>query len=189
MAKIIRIIGSHGTGKTSLAKRLLMSDDGFDEIKTEYGYYCVSKNKLFVAIGKYSIKCGGCDCIKTLDKTLLFVDKLVKNYPNSNIIVEGCLLSSVFKKPLNNMLKLKYELNTDIIQVFLYADLKTLYYRVLNRNGNPPKLKHILSKYKSTYRMLKKYLELNEFKNYAINTENKTKEEVFEEFVKLCEIK
>lgn len=73
MKKFIFVLGTHGSGKSTLVKNLLLSDykneefgnflfDCFDfyEKKTKFGTYTVLKGGKFSAVGKYSVKCGGC---------------------------------------------------------------------------------------------------------------------------------
>lgn len=187
MQKLYIIYGCHGAGKTTLAKNILLSDGSeLKELENSIGKYTVSQNETYVAAGKYSIKCGGADSLKSTEHYFKMLDFLIENYPKSVIIIEGIFLSALFSNPLKQFLKLKYEKNIDIYQVLLYTTINTSYNRVFQRNNRQPKIKNIENKQKSVIRTFQKFSKLGEFKNFVINTENKTSEEVKKEFFEEC---
>ena len=184
MQNLIVIYGCHGAGKTTLAKNIIQSDGEFQEYSNEIGKYTVSQNKKYVACGKYTIKCGGADSLKSTDDYFRMIDFLLENYPNSTVVIEGIFLSALFTKPLKQFLKYKYEKDVNITQVFLYTTVGTSFERVFGRNNREPKLKNIENKQKSVLRTFKKFSELGEFNNFVINTEGKTADEVYDDFRK-----
>jgi len=181
--KLLVIYGCHGAGKSTLARNILQSDgENFTEHSNEFGKYTVSEHGNIVAVGKYSIKCGGADSLKGTEFYYKMIYALLKKFPNSLIVIEGIFLSALFKRPLNEFLNIKYELGVEILQVFLFADIKTSYERVVGRNGREPKLDNIKAKVNSVKNNIIKFRNLNEFPNVLINTIGKTKEEVYNEF-------
>jgi len=183
LRNLIVIYGCHGAGKTTLAKNILLSDGlDFSEYQNKYGKYTLSQNKKYVAVGKYTINCGGADSLKCTQDYYNMLYELIFNYPKSSIIIEGIFLSGLFNKPLNEFLKIKYQYNINVLQVFLLADTKTSYNRVANRSGRLPNIKNIKGKVNSVKNNIIKFRQLNEFPNVIINTIGKTKEEVYGEF-------
>ena len=183
--KLIVIYGCHGAGKTTLAKNILLSDgENMSEFSNKHGRYTVSENKKYVAVGKYSIKCGGADSLKGVADYFNMIDFLIQNYTKSVIIVEGIFLSALFNTPLKQFLNLKYEKNIDITMILLYTTVKSSFDRVFSRNNRVPKLKNIQAKQKSVINTFGKFKQLQEFKTFIINTENKTADEVYNEFRK-----
>lgn len=181
--KLLVIYGCHGAGKSTLARNILQSDgENFTEHSNEFGKYTVSEHGNIVAVGKYSIKCGGADSLKGTDFCYKMIYFLMKNFSNSLILVEGVLLSGIFKQPLNEFLNIKYDYGIEVLQVFLYTDIKTSYERVLNRSGKPPKLSIIKGKINAVKNNIIKFRNLNEFPNVLINTIGKTEKEVYNEF-------
>lgn len=180
--KIVVIFGGHGAGKSTLARQLLQADGGnFTENSCEFGKYTVSSNGNVVAVGKYSIACGGAD---SLSKTAFYYDMLehlLKKFDNKLIVFEGIFVSTLHKTPLNEFLKYKYEYGVEVILIFLYADYKTSYIRVLQRSGKEPKAKNIKHKIDAVNSNFNKYKELKMFPYTIINTINKNQTEVFNE--------
>lgn len=183
--KLLVIYGCHGAGKTTLARNILQSDGkNFTEYSNEFGKYTVSEHGNIVAVGKYSIKCGGADSLKGTEFYYNMIYDLLNRFDNKLIVIEGIFLSALFKRPLNEFLKIKYEYGVNVYQVFLFADTETSYKRVLGRNGKEPKIKNIKAKVNSVFNNIKKFKELGEFPNTVINTIGKNEQEVFSEFKK-----
>ncbi len=180
---ILVIYGAHGAGKTTLVKNILLSDgQNLKECECSYGKYTISENEHYVAVGKYSIKCGGADSLKGTEYYYKMLEKLVIDHPESTILIEGIFLSVLFSKPLDEFLKLKYDYGVKIIQVFLFVDNITSYSRVYARNGKQPNPHNIKAKVNSVFNTMKKFQEINEFPTIAINTVGKTQQEVYNEF-------
>lgn len=185
MQKLFVIYGCNGSGKSSLVKNLLLSDgENLQELSNNFGKYTISENKKYVAVGKYGIKCGGADSLKSANNYFNMIDFLIQNYPKSVVLLEGVLLTTIFNKPLKNFLRLKYDKNIDVNILLLYVTLKTAYFRVISRNGKFPKFDLIKSKQRGVLNIFSKFKQLQEFKTYIINTENKTADEVYNEFRK-----
>lgn len=178
--KILVIYGCHGSGKSTLAKHILQADGkNFTEHTCEFGKYTVSEHGNIIAVGKYSIKCGGADSLKGTAFYYDMLEYLLKKFDNSLIVIEGIFLSALFKTPLNQFLKYKYDYGVEVIQIFLYADITTSYQRVLGRNGREPKIKNIKAKVNAVKNNIIKFRELGEFPNVVINTIGKNEQEVF----------
>lgn len=181
--KLLVIYGCHGAGKTTLARNIIQSDGkNFTEHSTEFGKYTVSEHGNIIAVGKYSIKCGGADSLKGTPFYYEMLEHLLKSFDNKLIVIEGVFLSALFKRPLNEFLHYKYDYGVPITQVFLFTDAETSYKRVLGRNGREPKIKNIKAKVNSVFNNIKKFRELNEFPNIVINTIGKNEQEVYNEF-------
>lgn len=186
--KILVIYGCHGAGKSTLARQLLQSDGkNFTEHSCEFGKYTVSEHGNIVAVGKYSIKCGGADSLAGTAFYYGMLEHLLKKFDNRLFVIEGIFVSTLHKTPLNEFLKYKYEYGVEVIQIFLYADYKTSYVRVLQRSGREPKIKNIKHKVDAVNSNFSKFKSLNLFPYTIINTIDKTSEEVFndaEKFIK-----
>lgn len=183
MVRLFVIYGCHGAGKTTLAKNILQSDgNNFTECSNEYGKYTVSEKGNIIAVGKYSIKCGGADSLKGTEYYYKMLRWLIKKFPEKTIIIEGIFLSALFKKPLDEFLKIKYDYGAEVFQVFLYADTRISYERVLKRNGRAPKLENIKAKVNAVKNNIIKFKSLNEFPCVLIDTIGKTSDKVYEEF-------
>ena len=181
MQKLIVIYGCHGAGKTTLVKNILLSDgQNMIELSNKYGRYTISKNQKYVAVGTYKIKCGGADSLKTVDSYFKMINFLIEKYPKSIIIIEGAMFSTIFNTPLKHFLSLKYDKNIDVLIFLLYATLKTSYFRVIERSQKIPKFKVIEAKQKRALNLINKFKQLQEFKTFIINTENKTAQEVYD---------
>lgn len=181
--KMLVIYGCHGAGKTTLAKNILTSEGETSEITTEFGKITLSKNKTYIAVGKYTTKCGGADSVKSVQDYFNEIYYIAQHYPKSKILVEGIFLSALWETPLKHYLKIKYDMGYDIEQVLLFAEAKTSYERVFARNNRQPKVDNIVNKQKSVLRTFRRFAKLGEFRNFIINTEGKTAVEVFEEFL------
>lgn len=180
--KLLVIYGCHGSGKSTLAKHILQSDGkNFTEHSCEFGKYTVSEHGNIVAVGKYSINCGGADSLAGTEFYYGMLEHLLKKFDNRLLVIEGIFLSALFKRPLNEFLKYKYEYGVEVIQIFLYADYKTSYIRVFQRSGKEPKIKNIKGKVNAVINNIRKFKELNEFPITVINTIDKNSSEVFED--------
>lgn len=195
MKKLIAVFGINGAGKTTLVKNFLLSDsiedDGegllfdcydFYERKNQFGTYTVSKGGKIVAVGKYSIKCGGADSIKTVEDYFNMIDFLAENYPEATLCVEGVLQRAIgdLTECYEKFLQRGYEVNLIKLDVSLDKAVE----RVKNRNGRMPNVDCIKAKIKNTGRLFEKLQETEKFNWAVIDTENKTPEEVYTTFRK-----
>lgn len=196
MKKLIAIYGINGAGKTSLVKNLLMSDfvaesdgdflfDCFDffEKQSQYGTYTVSKGGNYVAVGGYSNKCGGADTIKSVDNYFGMINYLSENYPSASLCVEG-----VLQKAIDDLINCYEDLQKKGYEpclVKLETSLEQAVARVKNRNGQMPDVECIRTKVLNTGRLFKKLQDCGKFNCYVIDTDNKTAEQVYEEFEKI----
>lgn len=196
MKKLIAIFGINGAGKTTLVKNLLMSDyvsesdgdfllDCFDffEKQNEYGAYTVSKGGKYVAVGNYSIKCGGADSIKTVGNYFAMINFLAKKYPDSTLCVEGVLQRAI--DDLINCYESLRAKGYEPCLVKLETSLEQAVERVKNRNGQMPDVECIKTKVQNTGRLFKKLQDCGKFNCYVIDTDNRTSEQVYEEFQKI----
>ena len=196
MKKLIAIFGINGAGKTTLVKNLLMSDyvsesdgdfllDCFDffEKQNDYGTYTVSKGGKYVAVGNYSNKCGGADSIKTVENYFAMINFLAENYPDSTLCVEG-----VLQRAIDDLINCYENLRAKGYEpclVKLETSLEQAVERVKNRNGQMPDVECIRTKVQNTGRLFKKLQDCGKFNCYVIDTDNKTSEQVYEEFQKI----
>lgn len=195
MKKFISVCGTHGSGKTSLVKSLLISDDrkidgdflfdcfDFFEKKSDFGIYSVSKGEKYVAVGGYSNKCGGSDLIKETKNYYGMINFLSEKYLGSNLCTEGVIIRSV-----NDTILLYEELKKkgfDEHIVRLDVSFERAVERVKNRNLHVPNVKYIRKKISETQSFFQKLQDYGKFNCHIIDTENKSKEQVYEEFEKI----
>lgn len=196
MKKLIAVFGINGAGKTTVVKNLLMSDseksddeellfDCFDfyEKKNQFGTYTVSKGGKFVAVGKYSIKCGGADSIKTVEDYFSMIDFLAENYPEATVCVEGVLQRAIgdLTECYEKFLQKGYKVNL----IKLDVSLEEAVARVVNRNGKMPNVECIKAKVTNTGRLFQKLQDCGKFNCAVIDTNDKTPEDVYSEFEKI----
>ena len=94
-------------------------------------------------------------------------------------------MSGLFSTPVKMYLELKYNFNFNVEICFLFANERESIRRVYSRNGNTPINTDIVcAKLKQAVRNFTKLSELGEFNCFAIDTSDKTQEEVFTEFKK-----
>lgn len=196
------IIGSNGAGKTTLAKKI-MGENRTTET-CEFGKYtlcnniyntsngvCYNKNNIYniynniIAIGGYTNVCGGVDTVRPLKNAYKMAVDLAKKYPQSNILMDSLLMSGLFSTPVKMYLELKYNFNFNVEICLLFANERESVRRVYGRNGNTPINTDIVcAKLKQAVRNFTKLSELGEFNCFAIDTSDKTQDEVFVEFKK-----
>lgn len=192
MKRFISVFGANGSGKTSLVKRILMSDfvedvDGdflFDEFeffekKSKFGSYSVSKGGKVVAAGGYSVKCGGADTIKASSDYYRIIDFLSDKYPDSTICVEGVIERSF--DDLSNCYKKLEEKGFEVYLIKLDVSLDTAVNRVCGRNGKMPKVNLIQDKIKNIGRLFQKFQDCGKFNCFIIDTNDKSIDEIFSE--------
>lgn len=193
MKKLIVVFGINGAGKTTLVKKFLLSDfvedvegdflfDEFDffEKKTEFGTYTISKGGNIVALGNYSIKCGGADSIKTVSDYFNMIDLLSEKYPNSNLCIEGVLQRAI--GDLTNCYDKLKEKGFEEHLIKLETSLDEAVERVKRRNGKMPDVECMKEKVVGTGRLFKKLQDCKKFNCHIIDTDGKTSDEVYREF-------
>lgn len=184
--KLIIIYGCHGSGKTTLAKNIVGEEA--KEIKTNNGIITVSRDNKVVALGKYTVKTGGCDGLRRVDNYFVVLREAIDKIQTADLFVmEGILLSSVINKPLKILLQLKHEFGFDIEMIFLKTSVENSLRRVCGRNGKIPNINNILSKFESVRRVFVKIAQTKEFKCFVINTDNLTSKQVYENFLSVKE--
>ena len=183
------IIGSNGAGKSTLARNILGADITHAEIKG-LGYCAKSLNNAqsrtrpeIVALGRYTSACGGVDTIKPLSNAYRLGERVADLFPDSNMFMEGVIMSGLFSTPLKFLLNMKYQHGFDVEICFLYASARESLNRVFGRNGGTAiKQGGVLDKLKETMQNYKKFLELGEFRCIAIDTTKINSDQVFAEF-------
>lgn len=99
MSKVFDIRGTHGSGKTTVAREFT---EGATPLharplthpgkKTTLGYKIHELN--LIVVGKYDTPCGGCDGIKTQDEIKARVDLFLKH--GHNVLLEGILVAHTY---------------------------------------------------------------------------------------------
>jgi hypothetical protein len=181
--RLLVIYGASGAGKSTLARNLLGE---FTEEITEEGTLSCSKDKSVVALGKYSVKCGGTDTIKET-KHLNGIWKMLKRAYNNKpecrlFIIEGMMLSALWGAPIKNLLDLKYNQGFDIEMVHLSNSVETCYRRVFGRNERLMDIEQLISKVNAVSRVFKKMGNLGEFHCFSIKCDNLDSNQVFETY-------
>jgi cytidylate kinase len=101
MAKIYDIRGTHGSGKSTIAKQLIDEHGGLEIVGNPLTYagnptilgYHIPKFNL-VVLGRYKTQCGGCDGIKTQSE----IKARISHYEEQgrNVLLEGILVAHTY---------------------------------------------------------------------------------------------
>lgn len=196
------IIGAHGSGKSTLVRNIIGPNT---EIKSAmYSKYTVSeipcngieridnniiyntaRTRRVAAVGTYLTNCGGCDSVRRLAFSFQTMEHIIENEPETNVVMEGIILSNVFNTPLKNVLRAKYDHGMDVEICLLYVSQQKSYERVKRRNnGKDVKLNLIRDKQRGALRVYKHWISTNEFRCKAIDTTGLNGQQVFEQFSK-----
>lgn len=95
---IIRLNGTHGSGKSTVAKRLLRK---YPHTKVEEGGKVVGYRvnlgaKTLHIIGPYETACGGCDAIQPYARIWPMVEAAADDFHVDHVFFEGALVSSSY---------------------------------------------------------------------------------------------
>lgn len=126
---ILDIRGTHGSGKSTIARTLVHEYDPspiLDEQKRHLGYHL---KKLGCAVlGKYDNVCGGCDGIGSADEIVRRVRKFATEF--RHVVFEGILVSHTFKRYNDLAIELAKH---DYRFLFLNTPLRNCIARVMAR--------------------------------------------------------
>jgi thymidylate kinase len=98
--KIVQIKGANGSGKTTIVKQLISCSNDVNLLtvpKTDKVFATAMDDIGWVAVGKYpeDSKMGGCDNFKTIDETKRAIRLAMKYRPESWIVFEGMMISTI----------------------------------------------------------------------------------------------
>lgn len=101
MSLILNIRGTSGSGKSYIVHKLMQDASGSAKILDVVGKTIAHRlqfeegSKPLHVLGKYDVKCGGCDTIKTQDQ----VCDLVKRFSaEGEVVFEGLLISHLYSR-------------------------------------------------------------------------------------------
>lgn len=99
LIKIIQIMGSNGSGKTSLVKQLGELSESWTYLEGADGKVIATifDDIRYVAIGKYAPDAcmGGCDGMPTVDSIKKAILQVRRQYPDHWIVFEGMMISTI----------------------------------------------------------------------------------------------
>lgn len=148
MGKVIQIGGTHGSGKSTLMRRLLGANHNSFKSPAEGFKYTLPnvEHPTFAVAGHYKSACGGCDGISTVDELCDTIHWLSQQFPV--VMYEGALLYVKRNLP---RLELVYGIRPDIYLLNLSADEcidSVLERRFEAGNDKPLDPKALLAKHK-----------------------------------------
>lgn len=163
--RIVNIRGATASGKSSIPMSML-DDPKMEIIWKPYKGRQKKILTLFpsygwMALGAYLIKTGGMDGFDDKILTAKAFWYALKHYPQYNLIMEGCICSTIFSTyaDLFKEAQDKYP-DADIQVVTLMPPIEECYKRVYARNGNKPiKKVRMEEKYKNSKRSHEKFVE------------------------------
>lgn len=137
---LINIRGCNGSGKSTIPMEFRdLDENSFEVLWTYEGRQKVVATVFpsfnFLALGKYSNKCGGLDGFKTTDE-IRFAVEVLWNL-NYNIIMEGIMASTVRQTYIDLFTRLQQEqdFKREIIVYNIVPTLETCLERIQLRNG------------------------------------------------------
>lgn len=186
---LVNIRGCNGSGKSTIPMSML-DDPG---LKTEH-IWDKDGNRLadvtvfptygWVAIGKYSNKCGGLDTIRSIDLVKRALQYSLVRYPSYDIIMEGILCSTTYSSyaDMFHCAEERYQVQTIVIS--LMPPVEVCLDRIQERNGGKPiKDQLVRDKWGMVYRSHKKFKDAG-FTTVRVNTEKVSKSKMLSAFFK-----
>jgi len=149
MSKIIAIIGSSGSGKTTYIEKNIIGDKEIkDDTIMNIPVSIVDNTVLF---GKYNVdkRCKGCDTLSMaiIDKLIQAMYTIIENKVYDTIVIDGDRITN--QKMFEFLMQ--YKMDTEII--YINTPLDKIFKRIPNCNKSFVKLTYTKSK-----RMFHKYL-------------------------------
>lgn len=176
---ILNILGSFGSGKSSLARALMPKGEKteltFAQAFEGYNLHNVRLNRPLATlfpesrlafVGPYRTACGGCDALVKLE-IITALDYLVQE-TQWNIIFEGALISGV--RTYQEYLRSTRPFGLHPMVIVLHAPLEVHHARVLQRNGGKPiNPKHISGKHRAVHLRIQELEVLGDLPYVVIN--------------------
>ena len=156
---IINIRGTHGSGKSTIVKKLLVRFDCqpiYQEgQKKPVGYVgMMPNNKQLYIVGPYETSCGGCDAVQPYARIWPLIEEFAKS---GHVVFEGALVSSSY----GNIGRSSESYGDKFVFAFMDTPLKVCLNRILKRrqakgNMNPLDPKNTRGKLESIERSIPK---------------------------------
>lgn len=192
MRVLANIRGCNGAGKSTIP--LSMLDD--PKLHEDYIYSSDAKHIAtitvfptygWVALGKYSNKCGGLDTIKSIDIVKRALQYALISFPKYDIIMEGILCSTTYSSyaDMFHWAEEKYSVQSIILSLMPSVDV--CLERIQQRNGGKPiKEDLVANKWGMVYRSHQKFKAAG-FTTVRVNTEKVAKSNMQAAFFKTIE--
>ena len=192
MRVLVNIRGCNGAGKSTIP--LSMLDD--PKLHEDYIYSSDAKRIAtitvfptygWVALGKYSNKCGGLDTIKSIDIVKRALQYALISFPKYDIIMEGILCSTTYSSYADMFYWAEEKYSVQPIILSLMPSVDVCLERIQQRNGGKPiKEDLVANKLGMVYRSHKKFKAAG-FTTVRVNTEKVPKSKMQAAFFKTIE--
>lgn len=189
---LVNIRGCNGSGKSTIP--LSMLDD--PELSESYIYSSDAKRIAtitvfptygWVALGKYSNKCGGLDTIKSIDIVERVLEYALIRYPKYDLIMEGILCSTTYSSYADMYHKVEKKYSVQPIILSLMPPVEVCLARIQERNGGKPIKENLVAdKWGMVYRSHKKFKAAG-FTTVRVNTERVSRDKMQTAFFKTIE--
>lgn len=189
---LVNIRGCNGAGKSTIP--LSMLDD--PKLSESYIYSSDAKRVAtitvfptygWVALGKYSNKCGGLDTIKDIATVKRALEYALIRYPKYDLIMEGILCSTTYSSYADMFHKVEEKYSVQPIILSLMPSVDVCLERIQQRNGGKPIKEDIVAnKWGMVYRSHKKFKAAG-FTTVRVNTEKVPKDKMQAAFLKTIE--
>lgn len=149
---IFWILGTNGSGKTTIVNRILGESAG--NSWQEFNLTLSGNPEVVVALGPYGLKIGGCDRLR--DWNAMEHGILAAGLKYSNLIFEGALVSTVFER-FRRVLTLLRGKGKPVLAVLLSTPLKDCLEGIRSRTeGSNPDVKAMQDKMKASFMVVEK---------------------------------
>lgn len=189
---LVNIRGCNGAGKSTIP--LSMLDD--PELSESYIYSSDAKRIAtitvfptygWVALGKYSNKCGGLDTIKDIATVERALEYALIRYPKYDLIMEGILCSTTYSSYADMYRKVEKKYSVQPIILSLMPPVEVCLARIQERNGGKLIKENLVAdKWGMVYRSHKKFKAAG-FTTVRVNTEKVPKSKMQTAFFKTIE--
>lgn len=189
---LVNIRGCNGAGKSTIP--LSMLDD--PKLSESYIYSSDAKRIAtitvfptygWVALGKYSNKCGGLDTIKDIATVKRALEYALIRYPKYDLIMEGILCSTTYSSYADMFHKVEKKYSVQPIILSLMPPVEVCLSRIQERNGGKPiKEDLVVNKWGMVYRSHQKFKAAG-FTTVRVNTERVSKDKMKTAFFKTIE--
>lgn len=189
---LVNIRGCNGAGKSTIP--LSMLDD--PKLNESYIYSSDAKRIAtitvfptygWVALGKYSNKCGGLDTIKDIATVKRALEYALISFPKYDIIMEGILCSTTYSSYADMFRWVEEKYSVQPIILSLMPSVDVCLERIQQRNGGKPiKEDLVANKWGMVYRSHKKFKAAG-FTTVRVNTEKVPKNKMQAAFLKTIE--